>query len=545
MPAESEGSANEVSLLADDVPDAAVSPGDEPTVSLVEIEPGLAVLFADQSPVGFDVIPFEMMSPHASKGLTDKLAVASGVGNLAAQGAQSAINARGLVRLAPETLRALKTARPMTSAGWNLGSLVTGKGKIAASVRWAPVTGAQTASILSALGPAAALLALQVHLASISRRIDENVELTRDVLRAVHEDQWATLLGLHETTMRAVREAQAAGTVNDHIYSAIATRDPDLRKQRLLFRSFVSGHIKALDTDGPSRRAHVQKNVEQILADAHGMLMAEWSWYRSQVLRASHISRDEANAVENERLLAELVADTHREHTRAMDEVAGLLTDLERQCRLIAELPAERSLPFTAKRQNIRDTIAMAEALAERVASLRNHVHAQPAPLDPPLTAFPEAVPDEVLRILRWIVPGDQPLLAIADVNLDRLVGDDAYLGVTPEQFFISAQSAVRKQGIIEREFPLADLRYVRFRERDKRGPVLDVITTEENIRLTFDDWAGKGQGLDDTRRLANLLAAAMNLPEAERRTDPLLTGNLRDATRPSVPPKNVGVLPR
>ncbi|MGC4880397.1 hypothetical protein ACLQ26_29500 [Micromonospora sp. DT43] len=132
-------------------------------------------------------------------------------------------------------------------------------------------------------------------------------------------------------------------------------------------------------------------------------------------------------------------------------------------------------------------------------------------------------------------MPGEETLLAIADVNLDRLVGEDAYLGVTPERFFISTQNAVRKQGTIEREFPLSDVRYVRFRERDKRGPVLDVITTDENIRLTFDDWAGKGQGLDGTRRVANLLAAAMNLPEAERRTDPLLAGT--SSTQPAITP--------
>ena len=451
--------------------------------------------------------------------------MALGVGNVAAQGAQGAITAQGLVRLAPETLQALRTAQPMTSGGWNLGSLVTSKGKIAGSVRWAPATGVQSVTMLAALGPAAALLALQVQLASISRRIDENIQLTRDVLQALHEDQWTTLLGLHETTMRAVREAQAAGVVNDHIFAAIATREADLRKQRRLFMSLVSRHIKALDTDAKGRRAYIQKNIEQIFADTHGMLMAEGSWYRSQVLRAGHISRDEANAVENEPLLAALVTETQREHTQAMDDVAQLLGDLERQCRLFAELPGEWSLPFSTKRENVRDAVAMAEALAERVAALRNRVHTQPTPLDPPLVVFDEAVPEEILRILRWVLPDEAPLLAIADVNLDRLVGDNAYLGVTSERFFISAQNAVRKQGTVEREFPLSDIRYVRFRERDKQGPLLDVITTDENIRLTFDGWAGKGQGLVDARRLSNLLAAAMDLPESERRTDPLLSG--------------------
>lgn len=501
-----------------------VTPSEDPTVSLVEVQPGMAVLFADQPPADLDVIPFEMMGAEANQDLADKLAMTSGLSNLAAQGAQGMSTAQGLVRLAPETLQALKTAQPMTSGGWNLGSLVGNNGKIAASVRWAPATGAQTASMLSALGPAAALLALQVQLASISRRVDENIELTRDVLRALHEDQWATLLGLHETTMRAVREAQAVGAVNDHIFASIATRDADLRKQRRLFMSLVQRHIKALDTDAKGRRSYIQKNVDQIISDTHGMLMAEGSWYRAQVLRAGHIVRDEANAVENGRLLEAIVDETKREHTQAMDDMAHLLANLERQSRLMVELPTERSLPFNSKRRNIRDTAAMAEALAERVAELRNRAHMQPAPLDPPLVVFDDAVPDEVLRILRWIMPDEGPLLAIADVNLDRLVGDNAYLGVTPEHFFISTQNAVHKQGMIERHFPLSDIRYVRFRQRDKHGPVLDIITKDEDIRLTFDNWANEGQWLENAHQLGNLLSAAMNIPQSERRTHPLLS---------------------
>lgn len=35
---------------------------------------------------------------------------------------------------------------------------------------------------------------------------------------------------------------------------------------------------------------------------------------------------------------------------------------------------------------------------------------------------------------------------------------------------------------------------------------------------------ANKGEGLDGARRVANLLAAAMDIPESERRTDSLLS---------------------
>ncbi|WP_339621330.1 hypothetical protein [uncultured Salinibacterium sp.] len=501
-----------------------LAPLDEPSVSLVEIEPGMAVLFADKAPTDLDFVPFAMMTTQARQELTDKLSVAAGFSNVAVQGAQGIVSAQGLVRLAPQTLEALKVAQPMTSGGWNLGSIVGNNGQIAASVRWAPATGMQSVGILAALGPAAALLALQLQLASISRRLDENIELTRDILKALHEDQWATLLGLHETTMRAVEEAQAAGTVNDHIFRAIGTREADLRKQRHLFTTFVRSHTKALDSDAKTRRDYIQKNVQQLFADAHGMLMAEGSWYRYQVLRAGCISRDEANAVENEGLLANLVAETQRDHAQAMDDMAALLGDLERQCRLLAELPGELSLPFTAKRKNFHDAVAMAVALAQIVSELRNRSRTQLDPLDPELVVFNGEVPAEVLRILRWAIPGSAPLLAIADVNLDRLIGDSAYLGVTPDSFFISAQSAIRKQGAIDRQLPLSDIRYVRLRESEKQGPVLDIITADENIRLSFDSWANKGEGLDGARRIANLLAAAMDIPESERRTDALLS---------------------
>lgn len=510
----------------------APEPGGEPSVTLVEVEPGVAVLFAEHPLTDLDLVPFEMLSPDTRHSFHDKLAVAAGLGNLAVQGAQGAVSAQGLVRLAPQTLDALKTLQPVTSGGWNLGTLAGSNGQFAHAVRWAPAVGAQSATMLAALGPAAALLALQMQLASISRRVDENIELTRDVLRAVHEDQWATLLGLYETTTRAVREARAVGVVNDHIFAALRAREADLRKQRHLFGSFLRAHLKALDADAKGRRAYVQKNAEQIIADAHGVLMAESSWYRYQVLRAAHIGHDIANAIENEPLLADLTAETQREHTIAMDELTLLLDQLERQCRLTAELPGERTLPFTSKRQASRDTVAMAAALSERTAELSNRTVPRPAPVAPQLTVFNGAAPDGVLQILRWAIPGREPVLAIADLNLDRLVGDNAYLAITSESFFLSAQSSVRKQGIIDREYTLADVRYVRFRERGKQGPALDIITKNEDLKLTFDDWASTGSGLEDARRFSDLLATAMNLPEEERRADPLLLEGARETVQ-------------
>lgn len=508
-------------------PESVVSSAeDNPALSLVEIEPGVAVLFADQLPPDFDLISFESTSGMSAADLTNRIALTVGAASLAAEVAAGAVAAQGLVRLTPDTLKLLEIAQPMISAGENLGALVGDTGKIVSLMRWNPALDAQAALLATSMGPIVTLVTIQAQLISISRGIDENIGLTQGVLQAIREDQWATLKGLHETTRRAVEEAQAIRGVNDHIFNTIITKEPELRKQRQLFTSFVRDHVKALDGDVKSRRAYIQKNFGEIIADAHGMLMAEGSWYRWAVLRAAHIIRDEEKFEENEKLLAKLVADTKRDHGQAMDTAYELITELERQCRLMAELPGGFKIPFLSRGENPKSAVVMAEALSEKLAELRHRIHEVPAPLAPEVVAFKKEVPEEVLRILRWAMPDEGPLLAFADMNVHRLISENSYLGVTPEHLFIASQSAVRKQGILERSIRLEDIRYVRFREREKHGPTLDLITKDEDFKLSFDEWAHKDTGLEQARRIANLLTAAMGIPENERRTDPLLTGH-------------------
>lgn len=501
--------------------------GDQNQTSLLDLGDGVAVLFADRPPANFELIPFQLVGQNTANQMLERLGAAATGANFAAQGVNAVISAQGLVRLAPETMRMLNTLNPITSGGWNLGTLVDNGGKFAHSVRWLPAHGAQATSIMSSLGPMAPLMIMQAQLTAISRKVDTNIELTRSVLQAIHQDQWATLLGLHETTMRALNEALAVGVVNDHIFAAVATREADLRKQRHLFAQKVEDHLKHLEGDAKARRDYLKNNANQIIADAHGLVMAEGSWFRSQVLRASHISHDEAHAGENERLLAELVEVTRTDRNEALENLGQLLTSLERHCNLVAELPTKRSLPFGAEKTNHRQTVDMAKALAQKVSEIRNQFHVLPNLPDPPLLVFNKPAPDELLRILRWVLPVDEKLLAFADINFDgmkdRIGLNNAYLGITSRRFFLTSQSALRNDGLIESQFALADIRYVRFREREKQGPVIDVITADENVRFTLDSWAARDEGLMGAKRLANLLGAAMNLPADEVRTDPLL----------------------
>lgn len=436
--------------------------------------------------------------------------------------------AQGIVRLAPESMQLLNQAGNslMQSAGQSLGTIINGSGTVIGQARLLPAAGAQTAMLGAAMGPAAALLALHIQLASISRRVDENIELTRDVLRAIHEDQWATLVALHETSLQALQEAEASGTVNQHIFAPLATRQADLRKSRKLFLDFVRDHLQNLTGDVKSRRSYIQLHFDQIIADSHGMLMAEFAWYRAQVLRGILISHDAQNSETDERLLTHHVEETKSKHADAMREISGLLAEVECQVRLLSLLPAARALPFTSKRRNADEALAMAEALASSVAALRNQVRSRHEVVAPEISVFKTDVPDKLANILAWSLPEQSRILALADANLDRLLANNVYLGITDSVFFVADQGDATKEGIIETLIPLADVRYARFTERTKKGPSLEVITKEDNFAFTFDSWAAGGPALEAARRIGNLFSSVMNLPVEEQRTDPLIPVN-------------------
>ena len=62
-------------------------------------------------------------------------------------------------------------------------------------------------AIVASLGPALALLTIGAQLTATSSKVDENIELTRDVLMVLHEDHWNTLGGLCDTIANTIEEA--------------------------------------------------------------------------------------------------------------------------------------------------------------------------------------------------------------------------------------------------------------------------------------------------------------------------------------------------
>ena len=75
----------------------------------------------------------------------------------------------------------------------------------------------------------------------------------------------------------------------------------------------------------------------------------------------------------------------------------------------------------------------------------------------------------------------------------------------------------------------------------EKKEATLDIITREENITVSFDDWAVDNAHAEGVRRVADLLMASVNLPEKERRTAPELQGITSRGQMVVMEPSTVG----
>ena len=506
----------------------------DPGVSLVEIEPGVAVVMGDQPleslglPAEFDceVNPFQLMPPGDIQNLADKISLATGGLNLAAQGAQGVVSARGLVRLAPETMKAMKSGlQPLTSGGKNLGVLVGKGGKFARQIHWVPATGAAATNVLAALGSAAVALALQSQLASVSKKLDKNLKETQSIAHTIYGNRWYDLMGLYKNAMRAFREAQELGVVNQHTFSLVAADLSNLEGKRGSFRDNLRRHVVALNTDRKQQLDYIRENSNQILADVQAVMVAEETWRCFHLLRTAHISCDTTmDPALKEKQLAHMVEQIQQEYSQVMDEVSRITLELERMCSLIAILPGKRSISFFGSNntRNDDEVARMAATLAKTVSEMRNRVHATPEKPDPKVKALRRNVPDDVLVLLQYLLPEDEPLLALAEATCygEVFSGSDVYLGITLTQFFVADKDKMSQEGIIDKMYPLADVRYVRFQEQG--SPMLEMFTKTDNLSLLFNWWAASGPKLADVRRIRDLFATVMNIPEEEYRDDSL-----------------------
>lgn len=495
---------------------------DLPSTALVEFEAGLAVLFGDHIPEGLDVVPFTFLDTATKEAVSVAAGTVVGYGNIAAQGVNAAMQAQGLVRLAPQTLEALKTAAPIVKDGWNLGTLAEG-GKFAAQIRWLPATAATTASVVAAMGPAITLMVIQYQLNQIAAVAKHNVELTSKVLQVVRQDQWSAVTGYHNTLIRELGHARQIGEVTDAVFGEVQGYQGEISSQWDGCEKAVQQHVRELKSKAghKDRQQYLIDHGQAILADVQALLLAQTSWFVYQSLRAGHLLKGAKSNPQDAELLKNLVANARALHEKSLDETDWLLDQLAREFAVIAELPGKRTFKIGASARAAKDVSQMVRQLQQAVAAVRGlDALKEPEPLTAPAIAVFEAdVPVELTRILPLRLDAGEQVLALADASCDRWnipLRDAGWIAVTDRRVLVTKQESLRRLGAIDIELSVEDIRYVRRPDRGDKAPIVEVITKDFDLTVQFPGWTRQGDPRENADRFAELVASFMNLPAAE-----------------------------
>jgi hypothetical protein len=502
---------------------------DFPSTALIEFEDGLAVLFGDRVPEGVDLIPFTFLDAATRSAVSTAAGNAVGLGNIAAQGVNAAMQAQGLVRLAPQTLAALKTAAPIVKDGWNLGTLASG-GKFAAQVRWLPATAATTASVVAAMGPAITLMVIQVQLNQIANVAKHNLELTSKVLQVVRQDQWSSVTGYHNTLLRELGHARHIGEVTDAVFTEVRGYQGELSTQWDIFEKAVRQHVAELGgkVGHKERQQYLTDNGQAIIADVQALLLAQTSWFVYQALRAGHLLESARSNPQDAELLKTLVANAQTLHEQTLAETDWLLDQLAREFAIIDELPGKRTFKIGGTARAAKDATRMVRQLQGALAEIRGHeAPREPEPLVlPAITVFEKDIPDELTRILPLRLGVGERVLALADASCDRwnvpLLGA-GWVAVTDRRILVTKQDSLRRVGAIDIELDVDDIRYVRRPDRPDKAPVVDVVTKDADLTLRFPAWSKSGEAREEADRMAELVASFMHLPASEVPAAPAL----------------------
>ncbi|MEU6070103.1 hypothetical protein ABZ864_38140 [Streptomyces sp. NPDC047082] len=507
---------------------------------LAEVLPGVAVVFGEvPAELKLDLIDFGLVPTADRKQISTVLASIGNTATVAGNLGNAFASVQGLYRISDATQALLKAGGALAiKDGANLGTVFSSS-RIVAQARFIPVTTVSAAQTAAAVGPALAMVGLQMQLSEITGLVRTNIALTSQVLTTIRHGQWAELTALVATVDHVVDQAREVGSVPTSLWDTVAGSKASLRKQLDLYRLNVGSHIRQIhrvDTHG--RREYLETNAEAILFDANALLSSLKAWTGYQALHAARARTAGPEDAGEARLVDAIARHTGKELDSALPETTSLVDSLTRELRIIAELPGRDTLPLPGKR---RDSIAARQTsarLLEAIEPLADALHPPAPPLEAPgVVCAPKSLDlDPYLRILRWFLEDGEtlrvlgfpdqldalgPISAIFGGAKEKLaaardkVAAKTLVAVTDRRILTAKTNAFLEQGEIRQDIPIDRVRYVRAATtQDRSGRLaIDLITRDENIRWLFHADIGNTQ----VDALAAVLAESMTIPDLER----------------------------
>ncbi|MCF8784376.1 hypothetical protein [Rhodococcus ruber] len=493
-----------------------------PSMTLVEVTPGVAVVFGEV-PEGLELISLDLVPSFDRTHLSTALGSLGNVGAIVGNVAEAISSAQGLYRVNDATLSLLKSGGQMAGKDGALLGAIFKDGQVVAQARFIPVS-MTAAAAAAAIGPAVAMIALQMQLGEISGLVRTNIALTTQVLKTIRNEQWAELEGLTEAVDEAIKEARELDTITDSVWDPIASSGPMIHKELKLYRKNVVGHVQEIQKlDGRARRQYLESNAEAIVFDTHALLSSLKTRAEYQAIRAS-LARTRSVSDESEAQLFDQIArNLPAEVEESLHEIRLLTASLVRELRIIAELPGRATAPLTKKRKDAKASRLTCKQLLGAIEPLANALHpAAEMPAVPETLCAPSDLDLEpYLHVLRWFLEDGETLRSVAfpyeagphnltgvvpallakrvDATWDALAPGKAgavvekltsstFVAVTDRRIVTATPRTLLRHGELGSIYPLDEVRFVRPRPKHDAAvrPTIGITTDRRDIQWMF-----------------------------------------------------------
>lgn len=522
---------------------------EDAATTLVEILPGTAIVFGEV-PKGLELVDFGLVPAADRERLSIALGTLGNVGTAAGNVGNAFAAAQGLYRVSGSTQALLNSGAQMAAKdGANIGAIFA-NGKIVAQARFIPY-GITMAQAAASIGPAIAMLAIQMQLSEVSGLVETNIALTTQTLESIRRAQWAELTGLTKSIDRATSEAREIQSVTRLIWEDVAGFGKDLDKQLDLYRQNVNAHARKLGaTQGAARRRFLEANAEAIVFDTHALLYSLKAHTEYQALRAGRANAEGADNID-EAQLADIIARNARdEFESTLSTTADLLVELTRELRIIAELPGRATAPLTKNRKDKTTAKLTCARLLETIEPLADAIRLPVPDLDlPEVLVAPAGLNAEpYLQILRWFMNegetlrglafaykrGDHDVLDASPALLSRRI-DSSWVGlrdglvgkvadqaisstlvaITDRRVMTAGARGLLRHGQLGGGFEFDDLRYVKssVEVQGTQRAFIKVATRDDDVHWMFPAAAAP----TSIAQMAAILAENMRIPDSEK----------------------------
>ena len=353
----------------------------------------------------------------ADRALNDLIA-SIGEGASLTGGAASAANAiqhmSGLYKLDAVTKAQLAAGNALTKTadGQLIGTVRNASGQISRQARLIPVSAPQIAGAIAAIGPAVAMVAVQMQLNNISKQVSAIQQTVLHTQQMLEDWNNADFHGTQRTVRRIFQNSVKEGTVSNTNWEQISGLSNDVEKHRKYYKDRIQRHIQELrgsQNDVSARRNYITEHQESILFNSLAAFNCIQTWfYYFQLVHERARMKGERPTLNPDEIRAEVEDDVQIQRT--------LLHELMRNLRIISELPGEWTFAYSQKRKDKTDTHAAATKLLEQLNELAQQLGIKENPVpNPDVTCAPANYDvSPYTKILRWYLNEGEELRGLA-----------------------------------------------------------------------------------------------------------------------------------